>query len=276
MARSDLHSDDKLVKGRYFRLGPDHLRMIVEIVKRRLPESRFKFTARHAESFSYDIGDLEELIGTVERQWRRIDSLEFWTHSENCHLLMGFNREYTGHVYLSVEGDREITDAVSSDLRSYLAAEILKPSWPGKAAFIGSIIILGGALWVFILRQIPPRPALPSMEEVLSKPELSAKLDYLIRRLEPRELPTSLGISLAATIVLFWMAIQATVFSRYFTDSKILPFLFPQNTFLFGSERKRDDRIRDLRSRVFWAVIVGCVVSLVAGMIVWNFTRAGS
>ncbi len=279
MAYSTLGDFDSFTEHKFFRLGPDHLRGIAKIVKRRAPGLRLAYTVDHFESFFYETQDLEDLIASEEKEWRRISRLGIISEGPMIselgavpNLQIAFKRDDRfGKIALTIDGSREFTDALSTELRSYLGSEVLHDRWPGKVGLIGIIGVAGALTMRWIIKQILSRPA-PSAEGVLANPDLGPKLDYLIRLQNRPETPWPLLLSLFAAVLLTIMPIFNVL---VFPESKLTQLFLSQDVFLFGAERRRYEHIRDLRGKLFWVVFIGCLVSLVAGLVVWQLTRRG-
>jgi len=253
-----------------FSVDEERLRKIHEIVERRVAKYPTPLSLRYkvsrGDSFSYETASVQDVVNEDNDDWRAITRLElFAVPSESYSFRLTFSHE---RVFLLISGDdRDAVFLLFSDLREYISKEVLVRRRLGGEA--GRYISVAGAALVvlaftsYVLYTLRTDPLLVS--KAIANGDLTAKLNFLIEQMTKYP---------SAVRALPWML--ATFFVVLLAGDRIVPAwnaVFPTNVFLFGKRKGRFENRQRVLGKIFWAVIVGLLVSAAGGIIVWYITK---
>lgn len=248
---------------------------IAAIIDRRLQTlsivPKLEYKARRADGFQFTTDDSEQIVSEENYGSQRLTELVMTAYSPHgFSLTLDFdaNSLFGRAVVLMVSGsDRDLVDLLSSELRSHIPSQVANvrpaPKWLAVA-------LLFAAFWwaFFTLKSLRPEHPLFNKAEVLQSSDIQLKLNYLIQG-EGGSYPIPLTLSLLS------LELLCLIGCFYFAGSgnpQPFKYLMPRNMFLFGKGVKLYERRIGIRDRVIWTVIIGLVVSFIAGLIVWRVT----
>ena len=255
---------------RGFVLDEERLRKIHDLVETRISKYATPLSVRYkvsrGDSLSYETLSLQDVVNEDNDDWRAITKLElFTTNDETFKFRLTFG---SGTVSLSITGDdRDAVFLLFSDLREYIRNEVLAARKVHRATVrlltlaIFPLVMIGA--FFYVVRSTRVDPALAS--KALASKDVAEKVNFLI---SDRLAYTHVGYVLPGMMVLLLILMVSP-------DALIAAwgFIFPSNAFLFGKRKSHFEKRRRLVSNIFWVIIVGMMVSAIAGMLVWRFTK---
>ena len=254
---------------RGFILDEERMRKIHNLIESRISKYPTPLSLRYrvsrGDSLSYETASVQDVVNEDNDDWRAITRLELFAKQEDVLTFrLTFAKERV-FVYI-IGNDRDAVFLLFSDLREYIRNEVLAgrkfDRQTARLVSFGIIPLAMFSLLFAIARSWKVDPQLTS--KVLATNDLVEKLNFLIqdRIREP-----------ASFHALPWLLAVMVV---GFAGGDVLVLLwnsaFPTNLFLFGKRKATFDKRRRLLGNIFWVVIVGLIVSAVAGLIVWRLT----
>jgi hypothetical protein len=257
---------------RGFALGKEHLRTIDQEFKKTLrslnyagPQSKIIYVIQKSNQTHYSESDLEKLL--VEKlEGDELEQVSVWFR-DSMHLDCDLNFSRNG-IKLEVEGEnKEHVVSLFLPLRECLRdVETMPFTWRRNIRAILVVLALIAIGWsFFLLLSQPGRPA----QEIVRSQNILEKLNFLIE--ERPELSKLIKLPWPLFPALGLLAIILLFNSK---AAKICDYLFPEYIFLFGKEVKRHEKREQIHRYLFWAVIVGLIVSVVGSYLVWLLTRS--
>ncbi|GFO68352.1 hypothetical protein GMLC_19310 [Geomonas limicola] len=255
-----------------FILDEGRLRKIYEIITARLaklePPLTCAFNVYRGDSYSYTTSLIDDVISEDNNDWRKISMLDIVVKEKG---VIDFELEFSKNgTRLNITGeDRDTVFLLYSDIREYVVNELSvgwrPPEWLDQ--FIFFIAMSGSLVWfAFNLGQDMPASNPTVVTNILKSSDIHAKLNFLISDSQSRTF--NRWSQFWPIIIPFALA----MISIGKIPEKTLSIIFPSNEFIFGKMRQNYEKRRKLIQNVFWVVIVGLIVSVVAGFLVWRVT----
>ncbi len=253
-----------------FILDEERLRKIREIVATRLanhnPVLSPKFKVFRGDSYSYITESLEDVILEDNDDWRKITKLEILVEQkDDIEFRLSFSKD---GIKLNINGEnRDEVFLIFSDLREYIKNDVTINFWHKylhKVAPILLILLMLGGL-LFVLWGLYPTANSENWQQVLKSDEIQLKLNYLVEQEKTRIMPRG---------IFYWAIAMAFLFLIVTTDiaENSFHYFFPNNEFFFGKRKQMFEKKKNLLSNILWIVLVGLVVSILGGIIVWYVT----
>lgn len=254
---------------RGFMLDEERLRKIHDLIERRISKYPTPLSLRYkvfrGDSLSYETGSVQDVANEDNEDWRAITRLElFATEKDIFDFKLSFSKK---GVIVEIRGnDRDAVFLLFSDLREYIRNEILAGRLLARdtartVSLSLSLLMMMGLLY-YVTRTMRCDPHLVS--KALSSNDLAEKLNLLIQE-STAATPGSRAIIWFAVLMLVPLLGSGAVQAAWNAA-------FPANVFLFGKRKAAFEKRRRLLSNVFWVIIVGLIVSAVAGVLVWWVT----
>lgn len=264
MVKIGAHVKYKFDKG--FLFDEENLRKINDIISKRITDT-IEYLVSREDSYSYKTINLEDIIIEDNLKWEKINEIEISVGNEHFLLSLEFNEKGTN---LQINGDnRDDVFLLFSELKEYLSNEVCTKKITSKfisnAIPIASISILFGILIAQMLISV----RVPNIDgyvvsDLLQSTDINEKINYLIQSGTKSNYNTSNILFVAAAPILFLVM----AFRESFT--KCIFYFYPTNLFLFGKEIDRYKKRLDMRSKLFWIICMGILVSIVGGLFVWK------
>lgn len=232
----------------------------------------------HRGDYYFTTEKIEDVINEENFEWKKIEQIEVYSGKRKIfEVEIKFTREgrksyERNRTLLRIEGkDRDFVYLLFSDLRQYISNEINVISGIPARIFqtllnISSFLVLLLPLYIYIRWTGRNTPASLDRNQVLQSQDVIQKLNYLIQK-----------DTVSGTSVLFVLAYVVIAFILFIYSvaliSDLTAYLFPKYTFLFGKEISIYNRKLTLRRNIFWVVVVGSVISILTGLLVWGITR---
>ena len=259
-----------------FILDEERIRKINDLLGKRLPEDQGypkpTYKVYRADSFTYTTLNVQDIIEEENTEWQKIERITVSVKAEKrLELELDFD---VGHTALTIEGeDRDLVFLLFSDLRQYLSSVVniyrrLSPRTIRSSIAVSSFLLLLLGFAVLVLTPSIPEEA---VRLAIGSQDITEKLDFLISRsVRPVQQYASGGLLLIGVGFALYTGV---LFYHPQSSGRIVSFVSPHDLFLFGKEMDRHTRRLRLRSNIFWVIIVGTVVSLITGLVVWIVTK---
>lgn len=269
---------------RSFLLDEQRLRKIKDIISSRLsnhsPNLKLEYTVYRGDSYSYKTDSIDAVAEEDNEDWKRITRLILsMIGDENFKFSLVFSAK---GIELNIEGkDRDEVFLLLSDLRDFIGNEVaIGRVLSSKVEGIFVVVSFFGLLVVFMFLSFfissfdPQNNAsrvVLSFEPVLQSSDIQAKLNFLIRSLEPPPVTFIPYSFIVFTLFAASMCIYVLIVI-YGGFQKLVKLLFPANVFLFGKLKQSFEHRQRIVSNVIWTVIIGLIVSTIGGIITWYIT----
>ena len=185
-------------------------------------------------------------------------------NDEKFELSLNFD-DQGANLFINGE-NRDNVFLLFSELKEYLLNEISIKKWTlqlFKDIFrvlpIFMIIIIFVFLIILPLSQNQNISG-ESFNNILQSNDTNEKINFLIQ-IKSEESPSNPKI-----IYLFSVVLLSLIFSNNL--AKFASYFFPSNLFLFGKEIDRYKKRLEIRSKLFWIIIIGLIITIVGGFIV--------
>jgi hypothetical protein len=265
-----------------FAVGAEHIRRIVEIVRRRLSDAGqpfFTFTVTRVDSWRIETDDLENLLSDERLEDERLKTFKISAQAGGFNLDLEFSsrgRKLSSPpvtpITLNLRGhDHDGVHLLASDLRKYVRSSVIQwRIFPGRIVSPILLALSIAALWTVLSTQTPPVRQTIDARTALKSTDVSVKLDYLVEQTIKEGAYT---VPEFVTIIVIVLVMVSSFYFLTTPEPVIIRYLWPQNVFLFGSERERYASRKVLRGRLFWALLIAIVASIIAGIVLSIFRR---
>lgn len=264
MIKIGAHVKYKFDKG--FILDEEKLRKINDIISRRITDT-IEYLIFREDSYSYKTTKLEDIINEDNLKWARINEIELNVENENFDLSLKFNENGTN---LQINGsNRDDVFLLFSELKEYLSNEVCTKKVTSK--FISDTIptlflfFIVGMFFIRVLIDIrTPNIDGYLVSNLLQSNDINEKINFLIQ--------SEAKSNNSTTDILFIIAMSVLLLPMFFRESfsKFILYFYPSNSFLLGKEIDRYKRRLDIRSKLFWIIFMGILVSIVGSLLVWR------
>jgi len=253
------------------------LKDIIESRETRVSDSKILYRISRGDSYSYETESVDDVVKEDNEDWRRITHLDLKISRPepedakkkgDLRFILSFSDKEGCELRIAAE-DRDRVFLLFSDLRDYIQNEVTVTRTLDKetSRFLGMLISMGLLIFalltiLYFIQHFEPEP----LKQVLKNPDIATKLNFLI---EQRGRTPSLKV-----MILIGCAFAFSFGALFGSVGAVVRFIFPGNEFLFGKRKERFEKRERLTSNLLWVVGVGCVVSIIAGLIVWRFTSS--
>lgn len=213
------------------------------------------------DSYAYETASVDDVINEDNDDWRAITRLDLRaTQMDTFEFTLSFsNRKPTLRI---VGDDRDAVFLLFSDLKEYVTNEILASISISRDVerFVLPFGLTLMMIVMFLVLGFSEMDGADFSFAVASQDPV-VKLNFLIE--DRRQSKESASYAKLMPLLLILPVLLS------FTIAPLARALFPSNLFLFGKQRNRFDARRRLLGNIFWVVIIGFVVSIIAGVLVW-------
>ena len=156
-----------------------------------------------------------------------------------------------------------------SELKEYLTNEVCTKKVTSNFISNASlplflIIFLGMFIIKIFMDYTTPNIDGQLVSNLLQSNDINEKINFLIQ-LETKPNNTSSDIFfIIGLLVLLLCMVSRESFAKF------ILYFYPNNLFLFGKEIDRYKKRLDLRSKLFWIIFMGILVSIVGSLLVWK------
>src|ERR1043166_2186985 len=250
-----------------FLLDEERLRGLVGLIHFCLKEgAQIKYNVRREDQTQYSTANIGDILAEKNIKGFRITKLGLSAFGvgRGFEISISFRSGWPNTpIELDITGeDRQLVSTFSADIREYITAEIVARRFHTRWLAVAFVAL---AAYLFRVGYEPGVLLSHSVNEALNSPDLALKLNYLIERMNQQG---GLSDSFAwAGFLVISFAVYLLIFNPQWG------VLNPTNLFLIGREHHRYKRLTDLRDKVLWTVVVGSIISTLAGIVVWRLTK---
>jgi len=269
--------DFELKKG--FILDEERIRKLHDILCKRIDEIdkdlKPIYTVYRDDYYTYETEDITDIIKEENCKRNKINELTIKVEKEKS-IDFNLYLSYDKRTKLHIEGeDRDIVFLLASDVKDFLKADVhtvinFKQLLSPFYRLIGLIAMAVSTIILFVsTKKLSYSMVSDSVKELINEGSINDKLNYLINC----EIETKYGsINSYTTIItiLLFISIISLILSIYKKNiiNKCVNYFFPSYLFLIGNEILRYKKMKELRGKILWTIIVGVIVSVIAGIIV--------
>jgi len=254
-----------------FMVSDEAIVKLHDIVQRRLKERNVdaspKWKVLRADSLVYETESTSEVVNEENSKRNLITRLELSVDCEFVKLQLAFDKKEKSATLRIEAREKDFSLLLNSDLKEYLQTEVfifrshLIPKLTQDRLLPGLLMplgMLGGLAW-----SVYRNPKQPEINSILESSELAPKLNFLIQE----------SIRRAEIPALKWMFLMVIGLVLLMAIIPAMNKLYPRNIFCFGKEATRYKGLCDIRSRWLWGGGISFIVSCIAGVAVWYFTK---
>lgn len=251
-----------------FLLKEEHVRKIHNIIKKRLQERNVSedilFGVYRTDDLFFETASVDKLLEEENSRRNRIHKVEIKITSDILNFNLSFCRKKGVQINIKSK-DRDFAFLIFSDLKEYLATEVLIFRFWGKNTEILRIfsLFLPLLLMTWLLTKILSfAPTHEEIQRVIASSDIHDKLNFLI---EKKQLDSFGGtVKWTMYITIFLMLL----FTMWRIISDKLSFLMCFNVFCFGKESERYEKYCSLKKQIIWGLIIcGLLVGVFVNLI---------
>lgn len=251
------HLETNLSKG--FLLTEENLIKLDDIIRRRItvvdPAALIKFKVFRADGMLVEFDNPAAVAAEENSSRNAIKRVELISTNAAYKLRLKFDPKDNTDIEIEAN-DRDLAYLLSSDVKEYLHAEVLKfRSFSFDSALTSRNLLpffmlpfMG--LTLFMIKE-GPNSALVS--GVLKTTDLHAKLNFLIEQRMQAQDPGTFKYAM--------FGIMGTYIALLFVGG-ILDRYFPRNIFYWGKVALAYDRMLATREKVIWGIVVAFVIGI--------------
>lgn len=250
------------------------LRKLNEIISKRLMNISDKLILSYhvfrGDSFSYITENIDEVVKEHNDAWRKITKLVLKTTlEEEFNFNLAFSKD---GAELEITGtDRDEIYLLYSDLREYVNNEIaIRPKFFTKAPrnitmSIMFLLMIGMVSHMMFNVKKMESVKDPLIDKLLQSQNIHEKLNYILYHKPNTSSLDMFGWMIALLILMFFLLTGLF--------EKACRYMFPTNVFSIGKMKEVYDSQKLRFSNIFWIILVGLIVSIVGGIVVWKLTQ---
>lgn len=260
---------------RGFVLDEERLRKLSHIIADKInpgqASGKFIFRVSRGDAFAYTTDNVDDVLKEDNSDWRRLTKLEIETEDDaDPYLLLSFGGD---GARIEINGtNRDSVYVLFSDLREYMKEEVaiaISHIRELTQAIMGTMVV-AFITWFTIYWTVTSREtgiAASELARAIHAQDDTTKLNYLVRAMAATSHRPKPPTAALATGVLILLVLLFDV------PERVVRYVFPSNVFLFGAQKVRYDRRRRVLSNIFWVVLIGGVVSVIAGVVGTHLVR---
>jgi flagellar basal body-associated protein FliL len=250
-------------------LDEERLRKVNSILTNRSPTvpdtSAHMYKVFRSDSYSYATDSVDMILKEDNPEWAKIEKLEVSSSKiEKFRLLLVFGKDGTK---LEIEGeDRDQVFLLFSDIKEYLNAEV-NTRWKASERIISlSLMVLTlFALTIVFYFTTSKGYDEEGAKSAMQSTDIASKLNFIIQNQLQKDHSSSIGL-----VFPLLMLVMLATLTR--VPRRIFCYFYPQNQFLIGKQKVIIEKRREFFSKVFWIIIIGLIVTVIGGILVWYFT----
>lgn len=254
-------------------MDEEKLRKIHDIISKRINDNEVKYSIFRDDSFSFETKKLEDIVNQENSKLSKINEIRIkLDKTESLDLSLGFD---DSGVNLYIEGEnRDNVFLLFSELKEYISNEVCTQRLTSKNLnrYMLYFFVTSGIIFVisFIIILInTPKISNEVINNILQSNDTNEKLNLLIKD-NFKEKFVGKDYSIFYQFLFFPIAAVIFIFSEQLF--KVISFFFPANLFLFGKEYERYNKYLEIRSKIFWVIVLGLLISIIGSLIVWRVT----
>lgn len=250
-----------------FLLDEEKLRKIHDIITNRVEEN-IEYLIYRNDSFSFKTTDIEDIFKEENSKWAKFNEIKMNINSENFSFSLDFDEKT---VNLSINGEnRDKVFLLYSELKDYISSDVCTQRIiiedPQNFFFL-FILLIPLAMMIYVAFmlyfQINQNIDPDIVTNITKSDDIHEKMNFLIQLQTTNSHPEN---NFRYITIIFFALLFIPIFFRN-QIHKLFLYIFPVNIFLFGKEIDKYNKQLAFKSRIFWVIIMGLMVSIIAGYI---------
>ena len=251
----------------YF-LSEESLIKIDDIIKKRFNNKVVDISFRifRIDGMLIESNSIDSILEEENAPRNFINRIVIKAGTESHYMKLTFDSEES--ISLSIISDsRDFANLLIADLKEYINSEVIKFSsldFYKLKKLILALLMIGIMVYItFVIYNDISQTQSVDIEKLKSSSDLNTKLNYLIQN----RAATGYGegfipmMSVMVTLIVLIL----------FPIEKLIRRVFPKNIFYWGKRKSLYDKYKDLKSKIFWGIVIGFIISIIAGLILNNF-----
>lgn len=258
-----------------FILSQENILTLTSIIHQRY-EDELVYELMKNDSYIYQTSDLDEIFKEENGKANRISKFSIGIDSgDKIRFYLGF--EKGERTILKIMGeDKDKIFLLYNEIKTYVEKEIttaktfmIDDNLQSICSILSIFFMFGSMIsMVFLLGKYNSS----EVEKIINSSDIELKINYLIMRRENggRILEEKMGIILIVMMCSVVIIFLPKLGKILFGEKGIISIT---DYFLIGKEKNLYERKMKTRNNVIWTIGIGMVVSVVAGLIVYFFTK---
>lgn len=261
---------------RGFILNEENLRKIHEIIIKRFNEIddslKPQYEILRSDSYAYITNDFKDIINEDNSAYNRILKITIFEKiDEVFYFELSFSQDDGTYIFIKGE-DRDLVYLLLSDLRTYLNNDVNKriivDNRSVKNIIYYTQMLMSAVAFLLLFFNISSKASCAiSFESAIKTQNLQEKLNYLVYQSYAKDY-SNVNTYLTTFVMIFLIFIFASLFLNKLIQ-RVVIYFYPFNVFLFGKKNIEYEKTTEIKSKILWTIIVGLIISLVAGFIVF-------
>lgn len=259
-----------------FILGEEQLQTLSSKIKERYPKEELIYRITKNDSYVFQTLDINEIFKEENGNGNFIKTLDmiidngdiinfnlcFEKGEDTSLTIIGNNRD---KIYLLYNEIKTYVEKEVTTVRTFLKYDILK-----GICYIVSILVLFGYI-LFMMSSIFDN-RVEKVKDVLDTSNLAIKLNYLIERQinASKEAEEDIYIFVPIVVIAILLIIIPILLKFLWGKNGVLRIT---DYFLFGKQKNIYDKKVKVKNNIIWTVVVGLVISIIGGFIVYFITK---
>lgn len=242
-----------------FLLNEEGLIKIHDLVRKRMinenAEAELKFKVYRTDEMLLEYKSPSEVALEENAPRNSVKRVELHCDGSLGTLRLTFDASEPIDLHLMSE-NRDLAYLIFSDVKEYLAAEVLKFRSFSFDSIISSRMMLpliAASIPLFMIFAIDNKPDLTELDQALKTIDLAEKLNYLIGAQKKRQELGELKFIMGAAFTL--------MLTPFFIGS-LLDKAFPRNIFYWGKAASSYDKLLSVREKLLWGVVIAFAIGI--------------
>jgi hypothetical protein len=254
-----------------FLLSEENVIKLNDIISKRIQEKNYEedllYKVYRSDALVYESKDHEKILREENSRRNQIIKLEVRFQNKDFKFELAFDKNQKANLEIE-SSDKDFAYLLFSDIKEYLNTEVLRfRSYDFTSSRIERYMLLFiPIIMAFSLLVSVDQPRLSDADfnELLNSDSVTAKLNQILQEHRSRSM-------FARDWIWFVIVLVVGIGATFITN--LLDKMYPMNIFYFGKELARFDRLRSLRAKILWGIVIAFIVSALSGLLVWQFTK---
>lgn len=251
-----------------FFLSEESLIKIDDIIKNRFNNEAIDISFRifRIDGMLIESDSINSILEEENAPRNFIQRIVIEAETDSHYMLLEFDTEES--ISLSIISDsRDFANLLIADLKEYINSEVLKFSsldfYKLKKLMLALLMISIMGYMTFVMYNVVSLEQSVDIEKLSSSLDLNAKLNYLIQNRAASGYGEGFIPMMSVMVTLMILTL--------FPIEKLIRRVFPKNIFYWGKRKSLYDKYKDLKSKIFWGIVIGFIISIIAGLILNSF-----
>lgn len=258
-----------------FILGEEHMITISSMIKERYSAEELLYRITKSNSYIFQTSDVKEIFKEENSNANLINKLEIIIDDDNINFYLCFEKGEDSFLRI-IGTDKDKIFLLYNEVKTYVEKEVaivktfLRYDMVQSISSTISMVLLLGCLF-FSLTEVN-HVNTGGIESALNSSDVLVKLNYIINQ----QSENKLGISKYSYSLIPIMFISLLLMFL----PRLLMFFWGKkgvfritDYFLVGKQKNVYDKKIKIKNNIIWTVGIGFLVSIVAGLLVYIFTK---